>query len=237
MKGEIANNYEKIMLAIEGACRRSGRVPEEITLVAVSKRQPVARVQCYLELLQSRNMTPVLGENYVQEFARKRTELRSPFLSHLIGPLQSNKAREAVRLFDVIESVHSEKTALAINKAAEAAGKVQDIFLQVNISSDSAKSGFEAGQCAEFVLEKLTQLKAVSLKGLMTITREYVRVEDVRPDFAALRGLRDNILKQSGPSLQSLQLSMGMSVDYVIAIEEGANLIRVGSALFGARSS
>jgi pyridoxal phosphate enzyme (YggS family) len=227
---EIAGRLNEILARIAEACARQPPQGQPVRLVAVSKRQPIERVRAlYSALPLIPNSPPlILGENYVQEWAEKREELPPPSEVHLIGPLQSNKAREAVRLFDVIESVHSSKLVTLISKEAQRANKVQRIFLQVNISGDSAKSGFSPDEIPK-ALEQVRALPALSLEGLMTITREYATPEEARGDFRAMRSLRDRL----NPALG---LSMGMSSDFDIAIQEGATHVRVGSALFGSRA-
>ena len=224
----IKHNLEQIYRRIETATLRAGRNASEIGLLAVTKKQPLEKVLTYLELVRSRGGTPMLGENYVQEYKRKCENFGS-HVAHLIGPLQSNKVKEAVSLFEVIESVHSEKVLNLIQKEAEKANKVQKIFLEVNVSNDPAKSGFRLEELSGLVAmsENLTH---VNLLGLMTITFNYDHAEEARADFRKLRQTRD-CLKFTAP----LALSMGMSHDFEIAIEEGADIIRVGTALFGQR--
>lgn len=224
----IGENYTAVQSVVADHAKRAGREPEEVTIVAVSKRQPVEKMCELQESLVADGSVPVFGENYVQEFSEKKNFLQEPFKIHLIGALQSNKAKVAVELFDVIEGVHSEKTLQAVNRAAERIEKKQDLFLQVNISDDSEKSGFEASEVGMIVDSAREALPSVNILGLMTITRSYDNLNDVRLDYRALRELRDSIDPAFG-------LSMGMSQDYGIAVEEGATMIRVGTAIFGAR--
>ena len=225
MESELKQNLLKIQQRIAAALKRSGR-NTSVELVAVSKLQPASLVQEFLNLGGS----IILGENYVQEFKKKREELKGDFKAHLIGPLQRNKAKLAVELFDLIESVHSVEVAQAIDKAAAQLGKVQEIFLQINISSDAAKSGFTANAAAEFFRGELTRLKNLNCTGLMTITELYEKPEEARGDFRSLNQLAQSLKPGLG-------LSMGMSQDFEIAVEEGATHVRVGTALFGERST
>ena len=225
MESELKQNLVRIQERIAAALLRSGRATQ-VQLVAVSKLQPASLVQEFLNLGGS----IVLGENYVQEFKKKRVELKGDFKAHLIGPLQRNKAKLAVELFDLIESVHSAEIAEALNKAAAQIGKIQEVFLQVNISGDAAKSGFSAEATRTFFRDQLASLNNLKCTGLMTITELYEKAEDARADFRALYQLSESLRP-------GLLLSMGMSQDFEIAVEEGATHVRVGTALFGERST
>ncbi len=227
---EIEANLEQLRQHIDGAARRVSRAPSDITLVAVSKKQPLERVLAYERVCAARAEAVTLGENYVQEFRDKQPHLLKPYRAHLIGPLQRNKAQRAVELFDVIESVHSFEIAKAISQASQKIGKVQEIFLQVNVSQDPAKSGWSVADCkASFAA--LLALPSIKVAGLMTITWDYDQAEEARRDFIALRALRDEL------PVKGLKLSMGMSKDFQVAIEEGADFVRIGTALFGERNS
>lgn len=230
-KAELIANLGCIEERLAAGLARAGRVRSEVTLVAVSKKQPVERVVAYQNICHASKAVPVFGENYVQEFQKKQSALSKPYQVHLIGPLQSNKVRLAVSLFDVIESVHSVEIAKALHREAEKQGKILDVFAQVNISDDPSKSGFSVPEACALFEEAHSVYPALRLRGLMTITREYEKKEDVRPDFVALRELRN---KLGDPTLK---LSMGMSSDFDIAVEEGADIVRVGTAIFGSRGS
>lgn len=227
----IAASIASIETRIAESLLRAGRVGQSVQIVAVSKKQPLSKMRAYQSFCRQRGTLPCFGENYVQEFESKRQELAQPFEAHLIGPLQRNKAKLAVRLFDVIESVHTPELAVALDTAARAAGKTQSVYLQVNISRDERKSGFAPESVAEFLERDMPRLANTQLVGLMTITREYPEREMVRPDFAALRELRQSLGRSE------LKLSMGMSDDFDIAVEEGADVVRIGTALFGLRQS
>ncbi len=231
---DIEQNLAALEDRIRRAAERVGRKFSDVTLLAVSKRQPPEAMRELQRILAAQGRTPSFGENYVQEFKKKRAELTPPFEAHLIGALQRNKARDAVRSFDVIESVHDEKIAEALDEAARKEARVVPIFLQINISSDDAKAGISpdrAEQAAAFVVGSC---KSLRLTGLMTITRLYAEPEDARGDFQKMRELRDALARKISPA-RTLKLSMGMSSDFEIAIEEGSDVVRIGTALFGSR--
>jgi pyridoxal phosphate enzyme (YggS family) len=195
----------------------------------------------YSAAAQERGIPVVFGESYVQELKAKRNELDKSGLVgefHLLGPLQSNKIRDAVRFADLIESVHSLKIIDGIAKEARAAGKRQSIFLQVNIGRDPQKSGFSKEQLSEACHAVGVYRDCLALRGLMTITPYYPVAEDVRADFRAFNEFRRKLLKSPDVKCfegEEILLSMGMSSDFEIAIEEGADLVRVGTKLFGER--
>ena len=198
----------------------------DVILVAVTKNHSPEDIAESIALgLQN------IGENRVQEAKHKQEAIGKQGLWHLIGHLQTNKARQAVAHFDLIESVDSEHLLAAVDKEAARIGKVQDILLQLNIAHEEQKSGLERDEYLA-LLPKLGAYKNVRLRGLMVIAQKCDDVEETRPVFAA--GYRAFVrLKEQYPQVDLL--SMGMSSDYMIAIEEGANVVRVGTALFGQR--
>ncbi len=215
---------------IEKSARGCGRNPETIRLVAVSKTVPADRVRDAIAAGVS-----VLGESYVQEAREKFNALAvCPVSWHFVGHLQSNKAKYAVRLFDLIHSVDTLKLARELDKQAKKIDKVQDILIQVNTSETPSKSGVSVKDALNLVKD-IRLLKHLSIKGLMTMPPFFNDPEKVRPYFAALGNLRDKI-KQRLPDLHLDELSMGMTGDFEVAIEEGATLIRIGTAIFGERS-
>ena len=235
---EIASRVEAVVESIAQAARRVGRSPSSVTLVAVSKRHSVESMQDYIVAAAAHGMPVVFGESYVKELKSKRPHFNDESRFHMIGPLQSNKIRDAVRLADVIESVHSLKVLRGIAKEAQAIGKRQSIFLQVNIGNDPLKSGFAAHEVAEVCAEVGVHRDVLALHGLMTITPLYDVVSEVRRDFQAMSELRARLINGAAAAHfeeQRVLLSMGMSSDFEIAIEEGADLIRVGTSLFGER--
>lgn len=229
MASQIIENTKKILSRIEIAKTRVGR-KDTVTLVAVSKKQSVDKINEYLEFARNAGVAPIIGENYLQEFQDKSSQIKGPYQVHFIGRLQSNKVKEVVSLFSVIESVHSEELLKKINKEAASIGKIQKVLLQVNVSNDPAKSGF-AIERVEAGIQAAKQLPSIELLGLMTITELYEDPELARPDFAKLKSLRDSLIA----SKTSRYLSMGMSQDFEQAIEEGATHVRIGSSVFGAR--
>jgi pyridoxal phosphate enzyme (YggS family) len=217
-----------VLARIAAAAARAGRNPVDVTLVAVSKTVPAARVRAAV----AAGLT-VLGENRVQEGAAKIAEVDGA-VWHLLGPLQTNKVRRAVEVFDVVEAVGSVEIAQRLDRLAGELrpGRPLPVLLQVNVAGDPAKSGFDEATVAS-VLPLLADLPNLRLDGLMTIGRLVARAEDARPTFVALRTLSTR-LRSNGARLGAA-LSMGMSDDYEVAVEEGATIVRVGRALFGER--
>lgn len=220
----LANTRKRIA----EACRRAGRAPEDVRLLAVSK----TRGPEYVHAAAACGLT-FFGENRVQEAKQKIPLCPSTLTWHLIGHLQSNKVKDAVNLFHLIQSVDSLKLLAAIEAAAEAAGRVVPVFLEVNVSGESSKYGL-APDAVPGVLQAANGMRRVEIQGLMTIPPLAEDVEKTRPFFRCLRELRDGWRKTTGFELR--ELSMGMSHDFEIAIEEGATWIRLGTVLFGARN-
>ena len=227
----LSSALASIQQRIAAACQRAGRAASEVTLVAVSKTVSAARVR---EAIAAG--VKVLGENRVQEAEAKLAELadlRSQVEWHLIGHLQSNKARKAVSLFDVVQSVGDESLAQRLHRLAEELGQRLPVFVEVNLAGEASKSGVTP-QAALPLLETIYQFPALEVRGLMTVPPYCENPADVRPFFRQLRLLRDAVLRAGLTSCT--QLSMGMSHDFEVAIEEGATLVRIGTALFGARN-
>jgi pyridoxal phosphate enzyme (YggS family) len=217
----IRENAAAVQERIAAACARAGRNASEVKLVAVTKVFPADHVSAAIDA----GITDV-GENRVQEARDKKPLVRGSARWHLIGHLQSNKAKDAVKLFDVIQTVDSVDLAQKIARAAEAAGKRQEILLQVNIGNEEQKSGAERADIPSLV-KALRAMDALDLRGLMAIP-PVGSAEETRRYFRELRALRDDAGVE--------QLSMGMSEDFEVAIEEGATIVRVGRAIFGSRS-
>ena len=213
----VLDDFLAVERRIAGACARAGRKREEVTLVAVSKTKPAAM----LDEAIAAGVTE-LGENRVQEARDKKPLVRGSARWHLIGHLQSNKAKDAVRLFDVIQTIDSMELAEKVARAASAARKVQDVLLEVNIGNELQKSGAAPAE-VESLAAGVRKLDALHLRGLMAIPP----AEDARRWFRELRALRD--------AVGLPDLSMGMTDDFEMAIEEGATIIRVGRAIFGER--
>ncbi len=211
--------------------RKCGRNPDEVKLVAVSKRFPVSAIK---EAAQSEQM--LFGENYIQEAQQKSQELGDKITLHFIGHLQSNKAKIAANIFQMIETIDSTKLALALNRHLEELDKTLDILIQVNIGRDEKKSGV-LPEDTEELLKSISQLSHLRIKGLMTMPPWDDNPENTRPYFRNLRKLAEQLkTKTLFYDNNSVELSMGMSNDYHIAIEEGATLVRIGTAIFGQRS-
>ncbi len=223
---DFSSRLAQIRQSIASAARRAGRDPAEIELVAVSKTQPVEAIREAIRAGVTR-----FGENKVQE-GRMKIEALGRGRWNLIGHLQTNKAKDAVRLFDSIDSVDRLELAEELNRRAEPLGKIQNVLLQVNIARESTKFGCTPEE-ARALAEAINALPRLALGGLMTIAPYSPEPEKSRPHFAALRELRDKIQGDTG--LQLPTLSMGMSGDFEVAIEEGSTSLRLGTALFGER--
>jgi pyridoxal phosphate enzyme (YggS family) len=232
---ELKRNLAQVEETVEAACRRSGRSRGEITLIAVTKMHPAAAIAAAAEL----GITHI-GENKVQEFDGKQPEWKTlratyPLRSHLIGHLQSNKAARAATLFDTIDSVDSLRLAERLEAAAAANDRALPVLIEIKLSEEESKSGAAPGSPElEQLLERLPDLTHLAPRGLMTVPPYLRDAEAVRPYFHRLRALRDEYARRH-PKLRLDALSMGMTHDYAVAIEEGATEIRLGTALFGAR--
>lgn len=234
----MKNIVEEIQNRIEAACARVGREAREVTLIGASKTVSAARLRD-LYALGLRD----IGENYVQEALLKQREIaalneqsstRYDFRWHFIGALQSNKARDVVGKFTLIHSADRLSLAQSLDKEARKIGVSQDVLLQVNIAQESSKSGVAPDDLPELARE-VAQLKNLRVCGLMCLPPYFADAENARPLFRQMRELRDELAATSSTRCETLQLSMGMSGDFEIAVEEGATLVRVGTALFGAR--
>jgi len=220
MSQDIRANLERVLERIAGAAERSGRRPGDILLIAVSKTVEIERIRAAIDARVS-----ALGENRVQEAKTKVAELGHPVPWHLIGHLQRNKAKDAVELFDVIHTIDSVELARDCDRRAEARGRTVDVLLEVNVAGEAQKSGLAPDGVAR-VLDAAAAFGHLRVRGLMTIP-PIGTPEESRPWFSALRKL--------GERLGLAELSMGMSNDFEVAIEEGATMVRVGTAIFGTR--
>ena len=218
---DIRTNLERVRERIARAAERAGRRAEDVLLVGVSKTVEVGRIRAALAAGLS-----ALGENRVQEARGKVAELGRPVPWHLIGHLQTNKVRDALEVFDVIHSVDRIDLARELDRRARAAGRRVDVLLQVNVSEEPTKGGW-APEAVETAVVALTALEGLRLQGLMTIPPAVERAEDARGWFRILRKLAE----RHGLA----GLSMGMSGDFEVAVEEGATMVRVGTAIFGPR--
>jgi pyridoxal phosphate enzyme (YggS family) len=228
----VVKNLPTVQERIAAAARRSGRRPDDIALMAVTKTFPpeIIREACAAGLR-------LFGENRVQEFADKADALRDLGAEwHMIGHLQSNKAAKAAELFAAVDSVDSLRLAEKLNGAAQNAGKLLPILVEINVGGEAAKSGAAPGSAEmEQLLTAAPRLEALQFRGLMTIPPFTDDPQQARPYFRRLRELRDQLASRRLPGVRLDVLSMGMSHDFEVAIEEGSTCVRLGTALFGER--
>ena len=231
----LADRLAALRERIAAAARRAGRAPEEVTLVGVAKRQPAERVV----LAVAAGLRDV-AENFVQEARDKRAAVCEALAArglavprfHFVGRLQTNKARVAASLFDCVQSVDRPELARELSRRAEAAGRRLEVLLQVNLGAEPQKGGADPA-ALETLLAACAGLPGLAVAGLMTVPEETADEALLRRRFARLRELRDTFARAGHGSLR--ELSMGMSADFELAIEEGATQVRIGTALFGAR--
>ncbi|MGB2768736.1 MAG: YggS family pyridoxal phosphate-dependent enzyme [Candidatus Zixiibacteriota bacterium] len=226
----IEENVKSVWSLIDKAAQASGREGEKVELVAVSKTVEPERVneaiRCGID---------IIGENRVQEAEGKFKEITEPVIKHLVGHLQTNKAKKAVELFDFIQSVDSERIAKEISRRALDKGKVMDVLVEVNTSAEETKFGVEPDQALPLI-ETISRLEGIKIKGLMTIGLFSDNPEDTRPCFKRLKTFFEEVKSANVPRVEMRYLSMGMTSDFEVAIEEGSNMVRVGTGIFGARS-
>jgi PLP dependent protein len=226
----IAQNLLEISKRIQAACSRVGRDAAGVSLIGVTKMVPLNRIREGVEA-----GIRILGENYVQEASKKVQALSDLSISwHFIGHLQSNKVKVVLEAFDLIHSVDRESLARELDRQAHKRGKRIPVLLQVNTGQEESKSGLPPAELLPF-FERLSAWDGLDVRGLMALPPYYDDPEEVRPHFRTLRELLDRLReKTAGPERLS-ELSMGMSHDFEVAIEEGATMIRIGTALFGTR--
>lgn len=222
----IAENLEEVRGRIAAACDRAGRDPASVTLVAVTKQRPLEDLRALLALGVAH-----FAENRIAEAEEKFAALAgtAPFETHFIGRIQTNKAKHIARLFRFVHSVDRADAAQALSRAAAAQQRTLDIFLQCNVSGEATKAGAD-GAGARALLAASSSLPNLRVAGLMTMAPLEAEPEATRPVFRALRRLRDSLQEEAGAALPDL--SMGMTNDFEVAIEEGATHLRIGSALF-----
>ena len=224
-------NYLRIKQIIEAKAKECKRDPDDIQIVAVSKTKSVEAVESAVKA-----GVEILGENYIQEAVQKIEALEShPVSWHFIGHLQSNKAKYAVPAFDLIHTVDRVKLAKEIEKQAEKINKVQDILIQVNIGEEDSKSGAPKENALSLAKE-IGGMKHLALKGLMSMPPFFDEPDKARPYFRELAELKEKINNAGVPGVFLTELSMGMSGDYEVAIEEGATMVRIGTSIFGKRN-
>jgi len=229
MESTVKANIERIRSAIAGAALRAGRKVSDVRLMAVTKTVDDGRI---MEAIEAG--VDIIGESYVQEAKRKIEKMGRNIDWHLIGHLQSNKAKYAVKLFDMIHSVGRMDLAVELDRRAGAADLAMKILIEVNISGEKTKSGVPYDDAMQLVKE-ISSLDNLSIQGLMTMAPWFDNPEDARPYFAALRELKDRIIDENIDRVEMRELSMGMSGDYEVAVEEGATIVRVGRSIFGER--
>ncbi len=226
---DISENIKHVREVIAEAALKSGRNPSGVRLMAVTKTVDDERI---LEAIRAG--VDIIGENYVQEGKRKIEKLGKDVAWHLVGYLQSNKAKYAVKIFDMIHSVDRISLARELDRRSGNAGLVTKILIEVNLSGEETKSGVQKGEAVALVREAAA-LDHLSIHGLMTMPPWFDDPEDARPYFTALRELRDRVREERIGNIRMDELSMGMTGDYRVAVEEGATIVRVGRGIFGER--
>ncbi len=227
----IADNFHRVAQRISASALACGRNPDGVRLVTVGKTHSAERIK---EAAMAGAL--IFGENYIQEALEKYETLADfGLIWHFIGHLQTNKARFAVKIFDLIHTVGSLRLAAELDRQAEKISKNQSILIQVNIAREGSKSGVDPDDAPELV-RQISQFSHLSIRGLMAIPPFFDDPEKVRPYFAALRSLRDYICNQNIKHVDMHELSMGMTGDFEVAISEGATLVRIGTAIFGERA-
>ena len=227
---QIQSNLKKIHDDLRAAAQKSGQDASQVTLIAVSKKKPPEMIQQAIDAGQKN-----FGENYIQEAMEKIDLLgRKSAIWHFIGHLQSNKAKFAVKYFDLIHTVDKVKLAKEINRQAQKIGKMQEILLQVNISQETTKSGAKENEIVD-IAKQVCRFDNLHVSGLMCMPPFFDDPEDARIYFKRLKQISKDIEALNLPNTTMTHLSMGMSNDFPVAVEEGATLVRVGTAIFGAR--
>lgn len=227
----LKENYEQVRRNIDKACERAGRLPEDVTLIAVSKTKPLSDIE---ELLADTNAVD-FGENKVQELVDKYESVSRPVNWHMIGHLQTNKVKYIVDKVCMIHSVDSLNLAKTIEKEAEKHNVTVSILIEVNVAQEETKFGLACDEVLPLIME-IKNMPHIKVKGLMTIAPFVDDPEDNRVYFRKLRDLSLDIQSKSIDNIDMSVLSMGMTNDYEVAVEEGATLVRVGTGIFGARN-
>lgn len=226
----IAQRLSEIQARIARAAERAGRSPGDIQLVAISKTRTVPEI---VEAIHAG--VQIIGENRVQEAAQKRPHIALPVHWHLVGHLQRNKVKKAIDLFDLIHSLDSLPLAEALDRRALERGSPVEVLVQVNTSGEPSKFGIAPCDALHFI-EQMAHRKGIVVRGLMTIGLFEADMDKVRPCFERLRRLKEEVEAQGIPTIRMDVLSMGMTNDFEVAIEEGATMVRIGTAIFGPRS-
>jgi len=226
---DVAANYRSIVSRIAEAAANGGRDVGAIKILGAAKLQSVERIRAAI----AAGVT-LIGENYVQEAQQAKRQIDRTIEWHMIGHLQRNKAKAALELFDVIESLDSAALARALDKEGAKRDKVVRTFVEVNLGGEESKSGIPKDQLKD-LLEQVAGLSHVTVEGLMTVPPYREDAEEARRFFRELRALRDELASLALTNVDLKELSMGMTHDYPVAVEEGATIVRIGTALFGPR--
>jgi PLP dependent protein len=228
---DVTANYRKIIDRIGEAALKAGRNPQEIKLLAATKSQSTESIRAAIAA-----GVRLVGENYVQEAERKRQAIAEPVEWHMIGHLQRNKVKPALKTFDLVQSLDNPALALELEKEGKKRGKTVRVLIEVNLGDEQSKSGLAQDKVVE-LLKQVGQLAHLRVEGFMAVPPFKENPEEVRPFFTALKNLQMELQSLKIPNVMLNELSMGMTHDYPIAIEEGATIVRIGTALFGPRKS
>ncbi len=226
----VRENLQSVQDRIASTAQRVGRNPGSIKLIAISKTKPVNLI---VEAIDA-GVTDI-GENRVQEAKGKRSQVDRPVNWHLVGHLQTNKVKQALQIFDLIHSVDSFRLLAEIERQSCRLNRRTDTLIEVNTSGEESKYGLQPNEVLSF-MESALEFSHVRIRGLMTVGEFVPDPEEVRPSFTLLRSLKEKIDSQGYPNVAMEYLSMGMTNDFEVAIEEGANMVRIGSAIFGERT-
>jgi PLP dependent protein len=224
---DVAANYRKIMDRISEAALKAGRNPQEIKLLAAAKSQSIESIRAAIAA-----GVGLVGENYVQEAEHKRQAISQPVEWHMIGHLQRNKVQPALKTFDLVQSLDSAALALELEKEGKKRGKTVRTLVEVNLGDEQSKSGVAQDAVVE-LLKRVGDLAHLRVEGFMAIPPFRENPEEVRPFFNALKNLQAELQCLKIPNVVLNELSMGMTQDYPVAVEEGATIVRIGTALFG----
>jgi pyridoxal phosphate enzyme (YggS family) len=227
---DVAENYLGVFARIRDAAEKCGRKAEGIKLLGASKSQSIDAIQAAIAA-----GVKLIGENYVQEAKDKKDRIPESVEWHMIGHLQRNKAKTAIEIFDILETLDNVALARELDKEASKRGKTARVFIEVKLGNEESKSGIARPDIISLV-EQVATLSNLRVEGLMTVPPFRENPEEVRPFFRELSELREKLNELRLPNVDLRELSMGMTHDYAVAIEEGATIVRIGTALFGPRS-
>ena len=228
---DVTANYRKIIDRISEAALKAGRNPQEIKLLAAAKSQSIESIRAAIAA-----GVRLVGENYVQEAEHKKQAISETVEWHMIGHLQRNKVKSALNTFDLIQSLDSTALALEFEKEGKKRGKTVRTLIEVNLGDEQSKSGLAQDRVVE-LLKRVGDLAHLRVEGFMAVPPFRENPEEVRPFFTALKNLQVELRCLKIPNVMLNELSMGMTHDYVVAVEEGATIVRIGTALFGPRKS